>query len=137
MMPKWHIFTSAILSLVMFRISGSFHASLACFIAGTIIDIDHVLDYYLYSGRLTFNVSKISGFYSRYGKVIILLHSYELLLIGAVFAYFLQAHVLFIGAAIGFVGHLLMDTAGYGMKAQSYFLSYRVYCGFGLERLCE
>ena len=136
MMPKWHILISAALSLLIFRATGSFYASAACFIAGTVIDVDHVLDYYLYSGRLSLSVSEISGFYPRFGKVFVFLHSYELLIAGAVVAYFLQAQVLFMGAAVGFVGHLLLDTAGYEMKAQSYFLSYRVFCGFRVERLC-
>lgn len=136
MMPKWHILISAILSLMIFRATGSFYAAAACFIAGTMIDIDHVLDYYLYSGRLTFDISEISGFYPRYGKVFVFLHSYELLLAGAVVAYLLQAQVLFMGAAVGFVGHLLLDTARYEMKPQSYFLAYRAFCGFRLERLC-
>ena len=136
MMPKWHILTSAVLSVTIFKVTGSLNAAAVCFAAGTVIDIDHVLDYYLYSGRLSLSVSEISGFYPRFGKVFVFLHSYELLLAGAVVAYLLQAQVLFIGAAVGFMGHLLLDTAGYEMKPQSYFLVYRVFCGFRLERLC-
>jgi len=123
--------------VIIFKVTGSFSAAAVGFAAGTVIDIDHVLDYYLYSGRLTFDISEISGFYPQFGKVFVLLHSYELLFAGAIVAYLLQAHVLFIGAAVGFVGHLLLDTAGYGLKPQSYFLAYRAFCGFRLERLCH
>jgi len=136
MMPKWHILTSAVLSVVIFKVTGSFSAAAACFAAGTVIDIDHVLDYYFYSGRLSLSVSEISGFYPHFGKVFVFLHSYELLLAGAIAAYLLQAQVLFMGAAVGFMGHLLLDTAGYGMKAQSYFLVYRILNGFKVEKLC-
>jgi hypothetical protein len=136
MMPKWHILTSAVLSVIIFKVTGSFSAAAVCFAAGTVIDIDHVLDYYVYSGRLSLSVSEVGGFYPRFGKVFVFLHSYKLLLAEAVVAYLLQAQVLFIGAAVGFMGHLLLDTAGYGMKARSYFLVYRVFCGFRVERLC-
>lgn len=136
MMPKWHILTSAVLSVIIFKVTGSFSAAVVCFAAGTVIDIDHVLDYYLYSGRLSLSVPEISGFYPQFGKVFVFLHSYELLLAGAVVAYLLQAQVLFMGAVVGFMGHLLLDTAGYEMKALSYFPVYRVFCGFRVERLC-
>lgn len=136
MMPKWHILASAVLATMIFIITNSPAAAVACFIAGTAIDIDHVLDYYLYSGHLSLDISKISGFYQDFGKVIVVLHSYELLVVGAVVAYMLGANLLFIGAVTGFMGHMLMDTLAYEMKPQSYFLSYRVIKGFKLEKLC-
>jgi hypothetical protein len=135
-MPKWHILASAILAVMVFKVTNSPAAAVACFISGTAIDLDHVLDYYLYSGRLSLNPSEISGFYQDFGKVIVVLHSYELLVVGAVAAYMLEANLLFVGAATGFMGHMLMDTLAYEMKPQSYFLVYRVINGFELRKLC-
>jgi hypothetical protein len=49
----------------------------------------------------------------------------------------LEANLLFVGAATGFMGHMLMDTLAYEMKPQSYFLTYRVIKGFELGKLCH
>jgi small-conductance mechanosensitive channel len=136
MMPKWHILVSAILAVIIFMITRSFVDAFACFIAGTVIDIDHVFDYYLYSGRLSFDVSEISGFYHSYRKVFVLLHSYELLVFGVVVASVFDAYGLFFSAAVGFVGHMLLDSMSYEMKWISYFFVYRALNGFRLERLC-
>jgi len=137
MMPKWHILASAILAIIIFTITNSFTAAVACFIAGTAVDLDHIFDYYLYCERLSLDSSEISGFYQHSGKVFVVLHSYELLPVGAIVAFIFQMHVLFIGAATGFMGHMLLDTFAYEMKPQSYFLSYRMLNGFELEKLCN
>ncbi len=136
-MPKWHILASTTLAVVIFTITNSFTAAVACFISGTVIDIDHVFDYYLYCGRLSLDISEISGFYQHYGKVIVVLHSYELLFVAVIVTFIFHVHVLFIGVAIGFVGHMLMDTFAYEMKPQSYFLLYRIRNGFKIEKLCN
>jgi hypothetical protein len=133
MMPKWHILASALLGLLVFTFTKSPAAAMACFISGTAIDLDHVLDYYLYSKRLTLNVAEISGFYGDFGKVIVVLHSYELLLIAGVVAYVSHTYLLFTGVAVGFMGHMLMDAFAYEMKPLSYFFSYRMLNGFKLE----
>lgn len=136
MMPKWHFIASFVLSAFIFVFTGSTTAALACLFAGTLPDIDHVLDYYLYSGHLSLKPSEISGFYRHFGKVYVVFHSYELLILAIVAGFVYDAPLLVAGMGLGFLGHIVMDIMAYEMKPQSYSFVYRMMNGFEMGRLC-
>ncbi len=136
MMPRLHMAASAILAILIFGITNSLSSAALCFAMGSFIDIDHIFDYYLYSRRISLDVSEISGFYLHFKKIIVILHSYELLIPLAIIGFTYHAQTLLLGAVTGFIGHIFMDTLAYEMRPRSYFFLYRVMNGFRLERLC-
>ena len=113
MMPERHFIASFLLSPFIFVFTGSTTAASACLLAGTLPDIDHVLEHYLYSGHLSLKPSEISGFYGHSGKIYVVFHSYELLIpvIAAGFVY--DAPLLVAGMGLGFLGHIVMDILAY------------------------
>ena len=106
-------------------------AAAAAFVAGTAIDLDHLIDFHLNrSGPFTVRrfVDVCSGF--RLRRLYLLAHSLEwivpFLLWTAVPAQprWVQA------AGVGLGLHMAMDLIGNGMLPQAYLLSYRAACRF-------
>jgi len=124
-----HFIASLVLGLLFYYVTGNIPASFICFLAGFMIDIDHVLDYYLIYGKLDIGRTLKGCFHK--DRVYVFLHSWELLI---VLFYF---NVYTIAFAIGFGTHLIMDALANGLenKYMGYFLSYRIAKDFKVLRL--
>jgi len=72
MMPQYHFISSLILALIIFYFTSSLHASLFCFLAGFMIDIDHLIDYWLYKRRIVISRELFQEFYKKWDKIPIL-----------------------------------------------------------------
>ncbi len=80
MTPKNHVLVSATLGGVLFYVTQSLSPGVACFLAGTVIDIDHLYDYLKHCG-LKFSIKNFfSGdYFVESRRNFVWLHSYELL----------------------------------------------------------
>lgn len=111
---------------------------LVAFIASTFIDLDHILDLllYLFYAHQPFNPLAILSvnYFKLSGKIFVLLHSYELVLILIVLGLYLvkwRYHLWVI--AVSFLFHILIDQFTYSPKFQEYFLIYRFINSFSIE----
>ncbi len=98
------------------------------------VDLDHLVDYFLYAGARFNLVEFLSGAHFAYNNfTIVPLHGWEYVLIALVY-FLLQKHkkkyswVLYL--AIGLGAHLVFDTLSYGFPWYVYFILYRAYRGF-------
>jgi len=138
MKPKQHIIASGIISYMVYMVTNSPLSALASFLAGVLIDLDHLIDYYLNYG-LTYKIKEIYKAIEelQLPKVYVFLHSYEVLVVlwGLIFLVPLN-HVYF-AIAIGMTQHMFFDQLCNPLKPKAYFLIYRIANGFEREHFIE
>jgi len=137
MMPKYHFITSLVLAGVFFVFTGDIQATVLCFLSGFLLDVDHMLDFWTYKGKVTISPEIYQGFYKRFGKVPVLLHSIELLIPIWVLGYAGNLYLFSLAISLGFMLHLILDFACYEMRPYSYFLIFRIAKNFNMYDLCK
>jgi len=100
--------------------------ALSCFLSGIFIDIDHIYDYLREHG-FTFKVKDfIHEFCSgNFNRITLFFHSWELLFLIAIIAWFTKWNPTITGVLIGFGHHLVLDTFYNGNTARAYFFIWR------------
>ncbi len=134
-----HIYTSAVVATALYAYSHSIWEAAICFTSGILIDLDHTIDFHLFSGE-KFSIANFFSWYheNRWQKIVLIFHSYELFGLVYAAAYYLDSEVL--RAVIWGTGvHLLLDQIG-NKKANHlspwfYFMSYRIAVRFRREKL--
>ncbi|MFH2220421.1 MAG: hypothetical protein ABII68_12295 [Pseudomonadota bacterium] len=141
-----HVYSSAILSGTIYALTQSTQMTVSAFVSSVFIDLDHVLDFLVFSGERF----SIKGFFSwfddtRWEKVTLLFHSYEVYLILCIIT-FLYPNNILIGILLGCGLHLALDQIGlrsFGLRLDVkpapmyYFLSYRFFVGFHKSKLLK
>ena len=138
MKPAVHLYTSAIMATALYAHSHSIPESASCFASGVLIDLDHVVDFFLFSGEKFSPGNFVSWCEKRWQKIALLIHSYELLVLLFVAAFYLDHAVLrgiFWGAGL----HLLLDQVAnpkvHRLSPWFYFLGFRIAAGFRKEKM--
>ena len=130
MYPKYHLITSLILSTVVLFITNNYYYSLTVLFFGVMLDLDHIIDYFiLYNKKLDFKII-MCGMYNNKTKVYVFFHSYELLLLICLAAYLLGFPDYIFYIMLGFLSHITLDLIEYPLKFYYYFLSYRMIIKF-------
>jgi hypothetical protein len=134
-----HVSTSAMLAAALYAYSRSVPMAASCLASGVLIDLDHVVDFHLFSGERF----SIANFFSwcnecRWQRITLIFHSYELFGILCAVAYYLDSAVLR-GMVWGAGLHLLLDQLGnpgtFRLSPWFYFLGYRIAMGFRRDKL--
>lgn len=136
MMPQYHLVISLILATILFLITNSLSASTACLISGILLDADHILDYWLYKKKIAIDKEILQGFYEKWNKIPILLHSIELLIPIWIYAYIRNSYIIPLAITFGITSHLALDLASYELHPLSYFLTYRIIARFDKRYIC-
>jgi len=106
----------------------SFEAYIFCFLTGVFLDVDHLVDYLWWSEERSLKKFFFlgPGYFNNPHPTDRFLHSVDLfiLLITPVMLYW---PILGIGVIMGFIGHLILDFAGFGFSPLDFFLLYRVF----------
>lgn len=134
MKPAYHFIATLTVSSIIY----SYYRSLSCgvisFISGFLIDIDHVIDYYLHQG-INLKVRRFLRFYHerQFTYLSVVFHSFELLLLlwGVIAA--LKLGPFWISFAIGMSQHMLFDLVINAKELKThyfYFFSIRALKGF-------
>ncbi len=137
-----HIYASAVLGGIVYTVSKSAAMSLTAFLSGFLIDLDHLLDFFLLSDQ-KFSISVFFDWFhnDKWDKIVVIFHSYELYVLLAITAYHFPNHILQ-GLVYGIGLHLLLDQVwncylgnDNHLSVWLYFLSYRIYAGFHKNKL--
>ncbi len=123
-----HIITSAGVSLATYHRYRSPGAAVASFLAGWLIDLDHIVDYVRAHGwRLSWFHFNEANHEKYSGKLYLPLHSYELL---ALFFFLFRGPTrqpFRVGITLSILTHLLLDQrCNPDRKATTYFLAHRI-----------
>jgi len=136
-MPQYHLITSLILAIIVLITTNSIPAFTACLISGIILDADHIPDYWLYKKKITINKEILQGFYEKWNKVPVLLHSIELLIPLWIYAFIKNTYPIPLAITLGTTSHLALDLASYELHPLSYFLTYRIAKKFEKKYICR
>ncbi len=127
-----HIKVSGILGLGVYAYTGALVPSVACFLSGWLIDLDHFLDWVVNYGptpdynRVIYNLTR-----HRFRRIYLIFHSWEYFI--GLFTF----HILYglppwaFYATLGCTCHLALDQIYNGPKKPlAYFITYRLYKRF-------
>lgn len=111
MKPQSHVTSSALIAGILYLFFQSWSMALSCFISGILIDIDHIYDY----AKETCTAFKFNDLYDialndNIIRRTIVLHSWELVLLMCILAWFTNGNPWITGVLIGFGHHIIMDA---------------------------
>jgi len=131
-----HIGLSLVASGVVYAVSRSVTMTAVSFAAGVLIDLDHVLDYVREYGfrpdiKYFFHV-----FYNtRFKRIVLPFHSWELLALIAVLAVVSHYNAIVMGIGIGVGHHMIADQWYNKFCRWGYFFSYRLWHAFVCSKI--
>ena len=138
MLPSRHIIVSLPLGASVWFFTRSVPAALLCFLTGTIVDADHLIEYAIHHGFKRFNFKEIYQACRRMTKpqekggvkkIYLFFHAIEIsILLWVVFV--LSKNIYILSMALGYTGHLALDVAANEIKPWAYFISARMKNGF-------
>lgn len=136
MKPEGHFVTALAASAGVYALTNSVEMSSACFFGGFLIDVDHYFDYVVFDKQYNLNPFRFLRHYLEglYSKVVLLLHSYELMALLTV-STIISPHPIIIGYLLGALMHLALDISyngkcGIKKPALFYFFTYRALNNF-------
>ena len=131
-----HILASTTVGGISYYIFGSWQISVTVFLSGIFIDLDHILDYFLYEKKIKLDIKDF--FYKCealiLNKVYLLLHSYELIIILAILAYFTNDYIV-LGLLIGFGTHIMLDLVANKVHFLGYSFIFRLINKFNSKKI--
>jgi hypothetical protein len=125
MMPPGHIAISLSIGGVLWLLTRSVPSVLVSLLVGVLMDLDHILDYYLWLVK------------EDRQRLFLLLHGYELFPPILIAAILLGWHPLLLAGALAFLAHLLTDQFSNRARPLTYFLTYRALKGFRLKAVVD
>ena len=137
MTVRTHIITSSVLAVTIYGWTHSIEAAVSAFISGILIDIDHLLDFFLFSGE-SFSVKAFFSWCNdgRWDRIILIFHSYELYFLYGIIVYN-YPHPILTGILLGTGLHLILDQTGnrhliksFTISKWFYFFTFRAWGGF-------
>lgn len=132
MTPAQHIVASTATSTFFYYLTQSWPGTVVCFLSGILIDLDHVLDYWIFKRKISLSFKELDNFCTedKSGKIFLILHSYELMFILWIVSAYFKWPTEWLGALYGMSVHLLCDQIGNPVYPPAYFLFYRWKIGF-------
>lgn len=134
MLPSRHVIASFSLGALVYLFTRSLAAAALCLFSGVLVDIDHFLDYIINSGLKGFNLREMywtciklphQKEASKIKKVFLIFHAWEITIL-LWLAYFFSRNIYVMAMAIGYTGHLVLDTAARAFHPIAYSLFYRI-----------
>lgn len=131
----YHIAASTAVSGLMFLFFKSWGLTVASFIAGIFIDLDHILDVMREHGRTV----TVKDFFricntAQFDRIYLICHGWEWLLMGSVMAWYSNWNPWIVGATIGFTHHMVLDSIFNSTDFKSYSLLWRWRNDFNFDR---
>lgn len=137
MRTSGHIVVSAAIGVMVYAAYNELAPALASFLVGTLIDLDHVIDY-LYAHGKKWDWKKVNGaHHERFsGKLYVPLHSYELLIIFFLLTLDSSLTPWRVGISMSLLAHFLCDQFfNPNRKFSTYFLINRIIHKFEADKV--
>lgn len=118
-----HVLLALIFAFIIYLISGIFRHSVIFFLGGVLIDLDHLIDYYIFF-KNKFKIKYfINSVFLKSGKAYLLLHSWEINFLLFIFGMAVRSMELMV-LSLSLSVHLIIDNLQ-RENALAYFLIYR------------
>jgi hypothetical protein len=130
-----HITISLFFSAFLYAISKSWIVFGSSLISGVLIDLDHILDYFMAYG---INI-RIKQFFEvchnlKIPRVRLIFHSWELLFLLSICAFVMRWNPWVVGTIVGFTQHIVLDQIFNKPNKWTYFFFWRLKKGFSSKR---
>lgn len=131
MRVQYHTALSTIVSAGLFAFFRSWPLTVASFLTGVLVDIDHVIDYVFRHG-VQFNVKRFfrTSYERQYVHAVLIFHGWEWLGVLGFLAILSNADLWVIGLLVGYSHHLVLDQIGNRPHALGYSVMWRIRHGF-------
>ena len=143
MSPGGHLITTAAACAAVYAGTGSTELVAGLAAGGILIDVDHVIDYVLFERQRDLRPTAFLRYYlsGRAERVVLMLHSYELLAVLTALAWFTRVDWLW-GWVFGMLLHLPLDVIFNGKFASGglvpfYSFIVRARAGFRADRFMD
>jgi hypothetical protein len=135
MKPGYHVTFSTILSGILFMMTKSWSITAACFISGILIDLDHVLDFFILYGWRSFTIKRFFHvfYHVQFKQIYLFFHAWEWLLLLYLAAWITGWNPWFIGMFVGAGHHIILDYISNGGYLWSYSILLRWRNNFDFE----
>ena len=132
---KQHITISLFFSAFLYAISKSWIIFGSSLISGVLIDLDHILDYFMAYG---INI-RVKQFFEvchnlKISRVRLIFHSWELLFLLSICAFVMRWNPWVVGTIVGFTQHIVLDQIFNKPNKWTYFFFWRLKKGFSSKR---
>jgi hypothetical protein len=126
MRPQYHLASSVLTASILYLVFKSWSMAFSCFLSGIFIDTDHIYDYLREFG-LPFRVKDFihSVYNGKFHRMTLFLHSWELLFLIGIIAWFTKWNPTITGVLIGFGHHLVLDTVHNSRTVRAYSFIWR------------
>lgn len=131
---QYHAIASLGCSVIFYLIFKSFLYSVVCFLAGILVDLDHVVDYVRCTGwnlNIKYFFQFVYGIH--YDHLTILFHAWEFSVLFVIMIVLTGGNLLVLAVGIGFIQHLIFDQCTNPIKPFAYFITYRLKHKFSKE----
>ena len=136
MKPTAHLAASAVASTSLYFFTKSMPIAGASLIAGFLVDIDHLIDYFREYGFRTDIREFLRIFYeTRFRKLYLVFHSWELIFTLLLLAWLSGRNEVLFGLSAGVLQHLILDQFANGVTPWGYFFTYRVIKRFSMREI--
>ena len=139
MRTSGHIAVSFVAAVVTYGFYGEILPAIASFLVGTLVDLDHIIDY-IYAHGKKWDWKKInSAHHERVsGKLYVPLHSYELLILFFLLTLDPSLTPWRVGISLSLLAHFLCDQFfNPGRKFSTYFLINRIFHKFDANKVLK
>ncbi|MBI1858476.1 MAG: hypothetical protein HYR97_05115 [Candidatus Melainabacteria bacterium] len=139
MRTSGHIVVSASIGLFIYAAYGEVGPALASFLVGTLIDLDHIIDY-LYAHGKRWDWKKVNSAHHEKvsGKLYVPLHSYELVLLFFLLTLDSSLTPWRVGISSSLIAHFLCDQFfNPNRKFSTYFLIHRIIHKFDASKVLK
>lgn len=126
MRARYHVIVSTSVSLALWALVRSVPMAAGAWVTGVLIDLDHVLEYFVQRGRLRRIEDLFHASYNRvYTKAYLILHGWELLALWVTLGIVTSWNPWIVGGTIGFTHHLMLDQIWNKPSRWAYWLIWR------------
>ena len=124
MKSKYHLFVSGVLAL--FWADRPFLA-ISCLLSGVLMDIDHLVDFYIFTNRITFNIDEMLETIKGKPQFFCPLHGLDSVLF---LSLLLGFNEFSLGLIMGMTTHIFFDVLTNDFPLKNMFLIYRHINGY-------
>lgn len=128
-----HLSITSLLSFAVYIFSSDIFYAALCFAGGIFIDLDHLLDYFLFYKRSLHLKDFFASAYLMSGKIYLIFHSWELCILIFSIAIYLNS-AAFLVFSLSMAVHLFIDNIQ-RQNPLAYFLSYRIWVKFDSRKI--
>ena len=135
MRPFKHFVVSTISGAAVYSLTGALSPSIACFLTGWVIDVDHFYDYVKNNGW-DFSVKRFVEYFEKSHPaplgthLYFFFHAHEFAISLILICFLSKLNLTLSFATLGYITHLLFDQFTNRVFPFAYFLTYRIAKGF-------